>query len=410
MLRDPASLGLGADDYINDYWGRLRGAGGALVTSSLPLFVREGGRRRPVDLAVERDGSGLASARPLVAVRYPERADGPVRLGGSGVHVSAGGVHGSRAEAVDGRVVYADVGSDLDQVFAPTPTGFDVLWQLRSPAAPTTLPLRVSVPAGARLSLVDSGAAGAPQASGPPVEPGSAVVTKDGRVLATIDAPTATDAAGHVVATHYELDGDTLRTVVETAGRDLMFPLLVDPDVRDTYDGAHLAASGQWAFAQFIPGGSNGFAAGRLNNSLSVGALRNAYYVDGAQGYWLWRAPPGAALSSVVFTGITHAYVATQFFSGILNPAASGYEAGPFYYPYALSNASSLATSANPGEGNFAIAGLRMAGSSVRGASAFMYFGGATLTVRDNHPPVSSLRAIPSGNWTTTAGEGSGLT
>jgi hypothetical protein len=128
-----------------------------LVESALPLRAKKGGDGEwaAIDLALDDRGVYFRSGNPLVAVRYAKRVDEGLLFERSGIRLRpTGGEPASEASVVDGRTFYPDGGGvDTDVYVQPTPTGAQVMWQLRSDQAPEALRLAVDLPAGMGLRM-----------------------------------------------------------------------------------------------------------------------------------------------------------------------------------------------------------------------------------------------------------------
>ena len=85
---------------------------------------------------------------------------------------------------------------------------------------------------------------------------GGAELRRDGQRLLSVAIPLAVDAQGRPVDVRYGLSGTDLRIEVDHHGRDLAYPILVDP----TYVRIEQADTGfyNWAFGTPWPGFFNG--------------------------------------------------------------------------------------------------------------------------------------------------------
>src|SRR5579864_4970297 len=136
---------------------------------------------------------------------------------------------------VDGSVVFyggVGVGSDVDIAMKPSTLGFSAETFLRSERSPETLYFRVGMPQGA--SLVQER------------EAGGVGVVEQGRTIADIFPPSATDAAGSVVPVSMSVSGDTLMLSV-ARDADEEYPVDVDPTVVDS-ELLEAEPDGNWAF------------------------------------------------------------------------------------------------------------------------------------------------------------------
>ncbi len=121
-----------------------------------------------------------------------------------------------------GTPFWANVDTDTDMLVKPLPNGAESFWQLRSQESPEQLRLKLDLPAGAQLRLASAGAGAA-------AGPEAAEVVKAGKVLAKIAAPGTRDADGQAVPTSMRVDGQDIVVTVAHHGRDVAYPLMVDP-------------------------------------------------------------------------------------------------------------------------------------------------------------------------------------
>ena len=192
---------------------------------STPRAGALGGGYRPLDLALEEAADGSFAPRaPLVDLTLPAQASSEVAFG-SGVRLIGitvvGADSASQAEPLDQRaVIWPDALEDTDLVAVPLTFGAELFAQLRSAASPEELTLSLDLPDGATLSADGQG--------------GVAVVD-GGDSLAYIHPPSAEDAAGDQVAVEMSAAGDAVILEVAHRGAGVAYPVLVDPEVRDTY-------------------------------------------------------------------------------------------------------------------------------------------------------------------------------
>ena len=203
------------------------GKHGALE-SSVPIATESApGQWTPVDLAVSEGAGGFRPARSAVGVGIPKRLQDGVSLEGSGVSltpINGSGVAVGGAEGVvDGAVVFyggVSVGSDVDELVKPLPSGFAEDAVLRSAASPERLSYRVGVPAGGSLVPVSG-------------ESGAVEVVVGGSVVAVVSAPSAFDSMGSAVPVSSSVSGDALTLTVKREPNEFEYPIEVDPTVVD---------------------------------------------------------------------------------------------------------------------------------------------------------------------------------
>jgi hypothetical protein len=247
-------------DYASANAAQLDLPGGkhAVVESMEPMAVgTSSGQLAPVDLGLTQAGGMFESVRPVVGVLIPRRLGDGVQLPEGGVSLtpvdSRGSSLGGAEGAVDGSgVLYANTQTDADTVIRPTTLGFDASTVLRSVNSPQQLFFRVGLPPGA--SLVQAGG-----------DRGSVSVVENGRSVALIRPPSATDAAGTPVPVSMSVKGDLLALAVSASGGEYQWPIMVDPEViwdskigpsQCSKEGETERESSNWCFAT-RPGTSN---------------------------------------------------------------------------------------------------------------------------------------------------------
>lgn len=219
---DELARGRRVERFLSDHAVVLAGEGEkppVVVESPRPLrAVDDEGRKRPVDLSLEPQGGELVPANAAAEVSLPDAIQEGVEVGP--VEVTPGGVaEADVAGAEAERAVYANALMDVDVVVEPITSGVEVFWQLRSPRAAEELVLDVEVPEGAVLEQAGTGV----------------VVVRDGEPLTTVSAPVAVDAQGREVPATMEVRGGQVVVSVAHRGRDVAYPLLVDPAIENWY-------------------------------------------------------------------------------------------------------------------------------------------------------------------------------
>lgn len=202
-------------DFLGDHVARVEGLGGRpdrLIDASIPLRALDGGRKRLVDLDLEREGDGFVAVNGLVGVRLPATAGDPVRFGPLGVTLPGE----SGAEKLDaGTLAYPNVAVDTDMAVNLSPSGFEVFHQLRSSEAPEVQRYRLDLPAGAVLRATAAG---------------GAEIVQGGDVKVVVRSPMAVDAQGEPVPASYRIDGDELAVAVRHRSESVAYPVLLDPE------------------------------------------------------------------------------------------------------------------------------------------------------------------------------------
>lgn len=243
---------------------------GAVTVSPTPVVTTEkDGSKRPVDLALEQTEGGFQPRNPLVSMRLPARLSDGVTFPGPGLTLlPASGAQGD-ARRVDDKLFYDNVAADSDVILAPLPDGVETFYQLRSPAAPSAFTMRI----GDNATFATS-------------RGGAAEIRRGGQRIGTVAAPVALDAQGQPVAVRYEASGSSLIVHVDHRGRDLAYPIMVDPRLTSwnwvlwgVMDDNELQ---NWAFGTLWPGFFNG-----AKPPLFIWTAPNQYFGSGTWGWWL---------------------------------------------------------------------------------------------------------------------------
>ncbi len=280
---------------------------------------------------------------------------------------------------------YPEIAADTDYVAAATRAGAQVMWQLRSPQAPERLGLDVDVPAGASLRIVAGD-----------VE----IVDSDGAVLSVITAPVAIGADGADVPAAFRFVDGRLVVEVEHHDRDVAYPIMVDPEVRDVWGSYDFSANcgggptnfapGRWTYQQWV----NGFwsvcgNADGWGNGLFV-ISDPVWYSDTARGQWIWSPPAGAYIMSVWFDGLRHMAAGTHLYTGLygqtwgsVNNTAGDLAYGQYTH-----------VPDSPYNAWLAVVGLWMDGSYTRPHQGIAAVRGVNIRLGDLDPPTVSLAAI----------------
>jgi Domain of unknown function (DUF6531) len=187
--------------------------------------------------------------------------------------------------------------------------------------APEQYRYRVSLPKGAALWESDGGA----------------VISQGGVVLARIPAPRAHDAQGTSVPVRMSVSGDELVLTVAHRGRDLAYPLLVDPEIvvnlseipfvwefyfvdnvpyycggegySNSYSGCHEEDP---YFSHSEPGSGEPFAITLLPTTIPIYRTRfnkntekeEKVEINSANAEWWWKPSGNEGITAVEFEGI----------------------------------------------------------------------------------------------------------
>lgn len=241
----PVDLPDGA--HVEDFFGSsgavVRGGGEPqfLESVGVPLTSTVGsGERGFVDMSLRPVDGGFEPRNPVTPLRISNT--GVAQLEKSGVDVKVDGVRvGLDPITEKGRVFLAGALPDTDLVVEPAPAGVSFGFQLRSVDAPEQATLFFDLPADTTLRM----------GSGSDADTVDLVDAGD-EVIARVDAPAAWDADGEQVPVHYELDGARVRVVVTHRGRDVHYPLYVDPVYEE--QGVHMTPPKGWPWSQSVSG------------------------------------------------------------------------------------------------------------------------------------------------------------
>ncbi len=388
----PLPDGATVREYLDDNWVRvdLPGQPGLVARSALPLRTGNDGRHAPVDLALRPTDTTLRSANPLVDVTYAARSTGATRLDTSGIGVSLAGSRDVAAVRSDDRLFYGGAVTDTDAVVQPQATGFEVLWQLRSAASPEELGLRFDLPAGTELRLADVGAG----------RSAAEVVRGDTR-LALIAPPVAVGADGAPVDVSYDVRGDLLAVHVPHRLADAAYPVLVDPQVTETWSGYDWGSGDGWWSAQRLVGGPHEFSFARnfQRYGLQTGAYQWATYYDTASAGWSWTAPSDTYVAAGQFSELRGVNDGSYLVTGIYRNGV--WESGPTAYGGDFDGWGAWHSAGAPTDGNMAYVGLSMAGTGQRLRGALASMSSVSLVMGDRWTPQITIDdAWPNEQWT----------
>jgi hypothetical protein len=112
-------------------------------------------------------------------------------------------------------VISANTGEQSDTLVRPDSGGIETFTQIRGPEAPEEYSWTVELPGQEALRLTAAG--------------GAEVIAAGGRVVASVDAPWARDAAGVAVTTWLTVSDDTLTLHVTHLVEGVSYPVVADP-------------------------------------------------------------------------------------------------------------------------------------------------------------------------------------
>ncbi len=211
-----------------------------LIESSVPMAIKSSpGAWAPIDLSLREGGGGFEGANPLVTARLPKRLDEGARLTGIGLSVTPVDAHGAPLKGSIGTIegssdFVANTLTDSDTVLKLSTFGLSIDTLLRSASSPEHLSFRVELPAGAHLAAAHH-------------ESGAVRVLKEGSVIASMPAPTASDAAGTNVPVSVRVSGDVVNLSVAHGHGSYLYPIAVDPEFNTISENPKLNAQ-MWPF------------------------------------------------------------------------------------------------------------------------------------------------------------------
>lgn len=255
--------------FFSDFVARVerkRGEPGQLaIADGLPLRAQDKlGRKAPVDLALERDGSTYRPKNAVVDVRLPARLSEGIVVGKEAVRFvpEAPAADGAVPLETNGKLFFADVAPDTDFFAMPVALGVETFLQLRSPESPEAHRIQVELPEGAELEPFERGAR----------------VTRAGETLLLVHPPLASDSQGKEVPVKLGVEGDTIRLEVRHRQEDLAYPLLVDPEITDDWRSGQdpTDPAGEWGE----------WSAGRPYGFPKWGSFGSGRYLEAAPGWY----------------------------------------------------------------------------------------------------------------------------
>jgi hypothetical protein len=249
-------------------------AAAATLAGAVPAMADSGSTAERTAAVVEAaTGTGDIAATGTAA---PTKSDALVKVRAADGSAIAFGLPATEAvtgtAAGSGTTVYPGAAPSTDlAVQSTTGGGVRALTVLKDASASREQRYDLSLPKGARLITLDSGAI--------------AVVNAKNEVLGGFDAPWAKDANGKSVPTSYRIEGNAIVQTV-TISKDTAFPVIADPSWWDRIKNG-IRKSGQYAGAGAIGGcvtgalgGVVGCGGGAVTGALSGSVLG---FIDGVR-------------------------------------------------------------------------------------------------------------------------------
>lgn len=393
-----------------------------LLASTAPLRADgDSDHAAPVNTTLVGSGDDIAPVNAPVDVEISHDPDEGARLGDAGIGVAVPHSNsGSNAAVTEDKAFYANVGEgrDTDLIIGTVPEGLEVAFQLRSAASPEDPTLALDLPEGAELHAAPESGLSGGSATG-------AWVSRDGETIARILPPIAEDADHSPVPAWYEARGSELAVRVDHRGRDVHYPILVDPLIED-YSGTPDPANSEfrnenntspskWLWGQSGSAGpprtadwgpfngSQGGTAPTTGSGLKIRMDAGGYYPAGSWAHWMWVAPPNSRIvrtdflhvahdlnSSLVELGITNGWVWQGDPSAPLGPEMPAVISGEQTDTWrrVCTDPDTRCGTGGATDGNAAIFRFKSTGGgNPRANSNYTAMGETTLWIGDNHPP-----------------------
>ncbi|HEX6204906.1 MAG TPA: DUF6531 domain-containing protein [Solirubrobacterales bacterium] len=366
----------------------------ALLESEVPLRApEEDGDLHKVELGLEETRAGYEPANPLVDLSLPDSAQDPIGIGDEGLAITPVGTDATVATPIgEEDLLLPATHEDTSLLLSPIAGGLELSAMLASRNSPQELTFDVSLPQGASLRAAESG--------------GAEVVGADGEPTATITAPHAVDAQGTEVPAALAVEGNRLSILVPHQGLDVAYPLFVDPEINESFNGG--SNLGYWNWAWSGVAGAEDYI-GRTScivtcwgSGLYVRARSNFTYPAGSWGRW-WFTPQGSTtyMRRVVLGPVsydTHGCTANEphGYIGVWNDY-SGWVVRNNAFPSGWVN--SVDVSNLPVGSRTAFVGIHADASSKLNCGRDYRLGGATLYLDDPENPSAGATSGYSTGW-----------
>jgi Ca2+-binding RTX toxin-like protein len=401
---DPARVVSGADveKTLGPHVARVaNGEGGsALLESPVPIEVGEGPGKAPVDLSLERIGAGYAPENPLADVELPDAASGAIKLpGGIALTDLPGAADPSAHRFGEEDLFFPSAALATDTLVAPKTDGVEIFEQVRSPESPERFRYPLALPKGAELRSDGQG--------------GAEVVGADGRVIAGVPAPTATDAQGTDVPASLSVEGDAVVVELDHRFAEIAYPVLLDPEFRLIFENATSGTSlGFWSPASTGPYElSRAFSGAECPFGFCFGAglyaqaRGNVFLGAESFGQWVFQAPGTtgyfrqADFSSINFNvpSKCSSEVEPHGYVGIFNVASNSFE-GRLDEFHSATTGGFFGREMSPDTNlRVAAAGIGTHVNKTPPCPRAFFLGGASFVYEDSDNPTLTVTSSPSG-------------
>ncbi len=407
-----------------------------LMMSGMPLAVMQNGGLAPMDLSLMDTGSDFRPKRGMTPVRIGKHVAEGVTFDQAGFSVRMESPGSAAPKLTPAGAFFAGVGPDTDLQVNAAPHGVESFLQLRSPASPEHFALDFTLPPGGHL---------APAVTDHPIPndpPRSVEVQKaDGSPAGYVYPPSATDDDGNVVASSMRIEGSRVVIQVSHHGRDLHYPLMVDPAI---VAYGNTTAFPNIAWTQTVASGDSYF--GQATNvcayycGLYESLPTHSYFTNFDYAEYYYQTPPNVYVTADNIFGWSHNPYSTYAFTGLLHPYASAGGGSSAWQNgasgFVLQNQVGTNFADNPFVGYYGFNGVTTSacfnprcdvsqgddlgspviGLGVNGSGAGVYTGtqqGTSVTadgvgtyLGDRHPPTFTTPNPPSPPWADDGGQG----
>jgi hypothetical protein len=309
-----------------------------VLQSNVPLQTDDGGTMAPVDLSLETVGANLESDNAFVPLSVDRTSSADVTFPESGFSVEVAGKAKDRlVQRSAGRLFFAETRPDTDALVTPTVMGAELGLVLRTEAAPERQVLDFDLPAGATLrhARVRDPIPGDP--------PGALEIRRDKKTIGYLSEPNVFDADGQSVRSRMAFRGDKVTIDVDHHGRDIRYPVFVDPEI--SVYGQFYSNWDGWNWSQALKEPRNyslaeGYGATKNNCAYACGLYEShpthTWNANGSYANWYYRAGPNTFIYRAVFGGTYHDGMLisgrnhTDAFQGLMNSAYNAWESMSF--------------------------------------------------------------------------------
>ncbi|HET6997661.1 MAG TPA: DUF6531 domain-containing protein [Solirubrobacterales bacterium] len=393
------------EELVGEYGALVPDAegGSQLVESSIPIRSQVPGEEgKPVDLSLKEVEGGFESQTPATDIRLPTSLGGAIEIGEElAISALPGNGEVSAVLLGDKDLFFGNSDTDTDTVVAPLTRSVEILQQLRSPKSPEEFRFGLSLPKETTLRSDGLG--------------GAEIVDPEGKRVAFVPMPYATDAQGTNVPVSMKVDGEAIIVSVSHRSLDVAYPLLLDPELvaEDWYwSGGGTFGLGYWAWQELADyENSYNCIVTCWGYGLYARSKGSKFpYDPGTWGQWVYTAPNSTAfISRTLFSTLRgsvyncptyqpHGYV------GIYNVYASAYHQPTGIYSPPSFSAPSFDTGwvGTPGARQAVVGIGTGAASSELACGHDFYVGGATIWQDDPENPGVSVSGMP-GGWISDA-------